>query len=93
MEHSVKNAPTVTMETHLSQAAAASRVHVTITLIRQITATATYLLEDVLLVCTIPQASVASAVNQVTMGTLLLGIAQVREAGSTIHVLERHPVL
>ena len=93
MEHSVKNAPTVTMETHSSQAAAASRVRVTITLIRQITATVTYLLEDVLLVCTIPQASVASAVNRVTMVTLLLGIAQVREAGSTMHVLERHPVL
>ena len=31
MDHNVKNAPTVTMETHSSQAAAASRARVTTT--------------------------------------------------------------
>jgi len=76
MEHNVKNVPTVTMETHSSQAAAASRARVTTTLIRQISATVIHLLEDVLLVCTIPQALAASAVNRVTMVTPLLGIAQ-----------------
>lgn len=84
MEHNVKNAPTVTMETHSSQAAAASRVRVTTTLIRQISATVTDLLEDVLLACTIPQVLVASAVNQVTMVTLLLGIAQVSKLVLTL---------
>ena len=88
MEHNVKNAPTVTTETHLSQAVAVSRVRVTTILIRQITETVTYLQEDVLLACTILQASVVSAVHQVTMVTLLLGIAQVRDSGSNFRVLE-----
>ena len=52
----------------------------------------THLLEDVLLVCTIQQALAASAVNRVTMVTLLLGIAQVRELAVTFmsldHILE-----
>ena len=79
MEHNVKNAPTVTMETHSSLVAAASLARVTITLIRQISATVTHLPEDVLLVCIIPQALAVSAVNRVTMVTPLLGTAQVRE--------------
>jgi len=89
MEHNVKNAPTVTMETHSSQAVAVSRVRVTTILIRQITETVTYLQEDVLLVCTILQASVVSAVNQVTMVTLLLGIAQ----NAFVTVMGQIPVL
>ena len=39
MDHSVNNVPTVTMEIHSSQAAAASRASVTTTLIQQISET------------------------------------------------------
>ena len=87
MEHSVNNAPTVIMETHSSQAAAASCARVTTTLIRQISATVIHWLEDAWLVCTIPQASAVSVVNRVTMVTPLLGIAQVSEVESYSHVL------
>lgn len=77
MEHSVKNALTVTMATHSSQAAAASRAPVTTTLTLQISETVTDILEDVMVACTIQQASVVSAVNRVSMVTLLLGIVLV----------------
>lgn len=77
MEHSVKNALTVTMATHSFQAAAASRAPVTTILTLQISETVTDILEDVMVACTIQRASVVSGVNRVSMVTLLLGIVLV----------------
>lgn len=73
-EQGVKNVLTVTMVTHSFQAVAVSHVLVTTTLIRRMGAPVTEQLADVQPASTIPQASVVSAVNRVSMVTLLPGI-------------------
>ena len=77
-EQGAKNVLTVTMVTHSFQAVAVIHVLVTTTLIRRTGAPVTEQLADVQPASTIPQASVVSAVNRVSMVTLLPGIVPVR---------------
>lgn len=85
LENSVRNAMTVTMATHLSQAAAASSVHVITTLTQLTSATVTGLLGGASLACSIPLVLVVSVVNRVTMVMPFQGIAQ----SAFVTVMER----